>query len=515
MPVRNAPVLVFVLSEASPVLAQRWIDEGKLPFLAQMRRNGSAGALQSNFPFVTLQLFADIFTGRRAQQHGVFDFVQQDARGRFHEVDRNSIRCSALWDFISEGQRSSGLVNCPLTWPPRSLNGYMISGQDSPAGNRSIASPPELYDSLVRKFGRYRLKDIFPGGREKEEYLGLFPQEIDWQSDIFAELITRRRCDLFMGFFSATAMAQHYFWADMDAAEENDPFADLIESVYRRIDTQLARLARLAGPEARVFVISECGSGPLKSGVNINALLRSQGFLRHRQSDQTTRYRTRALAALVDFAKKRLPEAMKSEIARRLPGLKAAADGYLAVSDVDWSATTAYSRGKEGAIFVNLAGREPHGIVTARQYPGVVEGIVAQLSRLVDPGTGKLAVAKVHRKDELYPDCPYPGAPDLVIEWVNTMYMPSEANRRHNEVFGPRWRAGMKWPTSGSHRRDGIFFAQGPGISAGFQVNEANTLDLCPTWLSMLGIPVPEDLPGRVLEFCCLDALQPLERNSP
>jgi predicted AlkP superfamily phosphohydrolase/phosphomutase len=133
MPVRNAPVLVFVLSEASPVLAQRWIDEGKLPFLAQMRRNGSAGALQSNFPFVTLQLFADIFTGRRAQQHGVFDFVQQDARGRFHEVDRNSIRCSALWDFISEGQRSSGLVNCPLTWPPRSLNGYMISGQDSPA----------------------------------------------------------------------------------------------------------------------------------------------------------------------------------------------------------------------------------------------------------------------------------------------------------------------------------------------------------------------------------------------
>jgi predicted AlkP superfamily phosphohydrolase/phosphomutase len=91
MPTTNAPILVFVLSEASPVLAQRWIDAGKLPFLAQMAHGGCSGALQGNLPFITVQVFADIFTGRRAQHHGVFDFVQRDRRGRFQETDRRSI----------------------------------------------------------------------------------------------------------------------------------------------------------------------------------------------------------------------------------------------------------------------------------------------------------------------------------------------------------------------------------------------------------------------------------------
>jgi predicted AlkP superfamily phosphohydrolase/phosphomutase len=514
MPARNTPILVFVLSEASPVLAQGWINAGKLPFLAQMAQSGCAGTLQSNVPLITAQLFADLFTGQRAQHHGIFDFVQRNSRGRFHEVTREVIGCKTIWDMIDENGRTCGAVNLPLTWPPQTLNGYMISGQDSPTVNRAIASPPDLYDSLTTKLGRYRLKDIFPGGRSKQDYLKLFPEEIDWQSDVLAELITHHPCDFFMAFLGATAMAQHYFWADMDAAERNDPYAGMIESVYQRLDSQLARLARLAGPEARVFVISECGAGPLKSGVNINAWLKHQGFLYYRRSDQSTRFRTRALAAAVDLMKKHLPEGVKSGLIRLLPGLKAGAESYLAVSDVDWSTTTAYSRGKEGCIFVNLAGREPYGIVTADQYPRIIDGVVRQLNQLVDPGTGKPAVKKVYHKDEIYPGCIHAGAPDLIIEWVNGMYMPTEANRRSDQVFGPRWRANMRWPTSASHRTNGIFFAQGPGIDAGYRVNEANTLDLLPTWLRMLDIPIPANLPGRALEFCSRD-YQPVERNAP
>ena len=90
-----------------------------------------------------------------------------------------------------------------------------------------------------------------------------------------------------------------------------------------------------------------------------------------------------------------------------------------------------------------------------------------------------------------------------------------EANRQSNQVFGPRWRANMKWPTSGSHRRKGIFFAQGPGIDANYRVNDAQILDLFPTWLRMLEIPVPGDLPGGVLEFCCRDAVQIMEGSAP
>jgi predicted AlkP superfamily phosphohydrolase/phosphomutase len=508
MAARNAPILVFVLSEASPVLAQRWIDAGKLPFLGQMARAGCAGTLENRAPLITTQMFADIYTGRGAEQHGIFDCIQRDGHGRFAEMNRGMIACDTLWDVIEQNRRSCGMVNLPLTWPPQSVNGYMISGQDSPSVDRGIAAPPDLYDTLVRKFGRYHLKDIFPGGRSKRDYLELFPKEIDWQSDVLAELITRRPCDFFMAFFSATAMAQHYFWSDMEGAQQEDGYSGLVESVYRRIDAQLARLSQLAGPQARIFVVSECGSGPLQAGVNINAWLQSEGFLQYLRPDRDGEYRTRALSAAIGTAKRHLPESIKSFLVRQLPGLKAGAESYMLVSDVDWSRTTAYSRGKEGSIFINLAGREPNGIVTAADYSQVIDRIAAQLGQLMDPGTGKPAVTKVYKRDELYPGCTNPGAPDLTVEWVNSMYMPMEANRRSDQVFGPRWRANMKWPTSGSHRRKGIFFAQGPGIDAGYRVNDAQVLDLFPTWLRMLDIPVPGDLPGAVLEFCCRDAVQ-------
>ena len=485
------------------MLAQRWIDEGKLPFLARMAQCGCAGALQANLPFNTVQAFANIFTGKRAQHHGAFDFVQRDPHGQMREVDRRTIGCSTLWDIVDRSQRTCGIVNLPLTWPPQPLRGYMISGQDSPVVDRRIASPPELYELLTRKFGRYRLKDIFPGGHDKEDYLELFPREIDWQCEVLAELIAMQPCDLFMTFFSATAMAQHYFWSDMEATDKDNPYSGTIESVYRRLDAQLARLAQLAGPHARIFVISECGAGPLKYGVDLNAWLHAHGFLHYQESGSDTSFRSRALAAAMSSAKRYLPGAVKSMLADRFPSLKASAESYMAVAGVDWSRTTAYSRGKEGFIYLNLVGREPNGIVPADQYAGTVAKIAARLHELRDPETGDAVVNRVFTRGELYPGCTHPGAPDLVIDWKNGWYMPTEANRRSNQVFGPRWRAGMNWPTSGSHRPEGIFFAQGPGIEVGYRVQSANTLDLLPTWLRMLDIPAPDDLSGRVLECCC------------
>ena len=43
---------------------------------------------------------------------------------------------------------------------------------------------------------------------------------------------------------------------------------------------------------------------------------------------------------------------------------------FLSFEDVDWSKTIAYSMGHVGQIYLNLQGREPHGIVTPDQYAG-------------------------------------------------------------------------------------------------------------------------------------------------
>ena len=63
-----------------------------------------------------------------------------------------------------------------------------------------------------------------------------------------------------------------------------------------------------------------------------------------------------------------------------------------------------------------------------------------------------------------------------------------------------RWRKGMSWPTTGSHRYDGVLIAAGPGILSGAEMGVASHFDLLPTWLNILGQPVPSELQGRILD---------------
>jgi arylsulfatase A-like enzyme len=41
----------------------------------------------------------------------------------------------------------------------------------------------------------------------------------------------------------------------------------------------------------------------------------------------------------------------------------------------------------------------------------------------------------------------------------------------------------------------------GPGLDAGARLSGASTLDIAPTILRLLDVPVPEDLDGRPLTF--------------
>jgi hypothetical protein len=90
-------------------------------------------------------------------------------------------------------------------------------------------------------------------------------------------------------------------------------------------------------------------------------------------------------------------------------------------------------------------------------------------------------------------------APDLTIEWRDSAYMPTESERDRDRVFVTRWREYMRWPTTGAHRPHGLLIAAGPGVRPGAEAPVARGIDLAPTWLAMLGQPVPPELPGRVL----------------
>jgi arylsulfatase A-like enzyme len=64
------------------------------------------------------------------------------------------------------------------------------------------------------------------------------------------------------------------------------------------------------------------------------------------------------------------------------------------------------------------------------------------------------------------------------------------SNRVFDDLYG----------THAHHRMNGVFALRGPGVRQGERVEGARLVDLAPTIYALMGIPIPRDLDGQVLE---------------
>jgi predicted AlkP superfamily phosphohydrolase/phosphomutase len=170
---------------------------------------------------------------------------------------------------------------------------------------------------------------------------------------------------------------------------------------------------------------------------------------------------------------------------------------FLSFLDVDWSQSKAYSFGRHlGSIYVNVKGREPQGIVEpGAEYEAVRDEIERLAYDFCDPRTGRKLIGQVLRREEIYSGPYLEQAPDLVLR-------PSEPSDIFFGLadFGHRETVSTVYRYSGMHRDYGMLIMDGPGIRQGSSVEGAVIQDIAPTVLHTMGLPVPADMDGRVLE---------------
>jgi len=491
MPSQRVVVLAF--SEASPQLIDKYCAAGLMPYLAELREKSAVGHTKYHVPFLlTPQMWATVFTSRSAGSHGIFDYWQRGADGVFVETHGSSIKGPTVWDaFLAQGVKSA-VVNAPVTFPPPESCAFAISGQDAPGLHESMMHPRKLYRELEQVFGRYHHKDIFPGPYSKAEYGDVLHAEMQRQTDLFKHLVEREDWRFLLLYASGSAFAQHYFWSDIDATAA----PDVVRRMFMDMDDMIRTVHQSMQPEDIFLIMSECGAGPLTQGVRLNRWLEQGGYLARTQAK--TGWLARVLTAIRTAAPRFIPRRL-FYLVNGSP-LKRWVQEKITTDAIDWQNTRAYYRGKgEGNIYINLAGRDIYGIVAPQEYEALREEIIHRLSSLVDPATGKPAVRKVHKREDLFPD-DHAAAPDLVVEWEEFQYMPAESLASSEAVFGPRIREYMSWPTTGAHRRKGYFLAAGKDIPAGKLEEPVDLRDLAPTWLDLLGASAPEGMEGRSIK---------------
>lgn len=491
-------ILVIALQEITRDLIDPWIEQGLLPNLSALMKRGTSSRVAAESQLITPISWANILTGVGANQHGIFDHWQRGPKGVFNPVTSETLQAPPIWTLLKNTGVSTTFLNVPLTWPLPDVDGIVVASPQGAEPTREIFQPAYLYDQLIAADGYFCPHAVCPGGRKKKDYLTLFDVETPRLTAAYEFLLKSQDWQFAMVHFMDAAMAQHYFWADMEADPTENPYQGVIESAYKNLDNSVGRLINAAGPDTAVFVMSECGAGRMKAGIQLNRWLEQLGLL-HPKNGPLVELKRMAENRLLPVIKPLLPDVLKTVLGNGSSTLRNWASSSGSYLDLEWKCTQAFSR-KEGNIYINLEGRDPFGIVKpGEEYDALLRLITEALKQLVDPKTGKPVVARVTRPDKVFYGSLVERAPDLMVEWTNHEYMVTEQFQRDDAIFVDRMRKGMNWPTTGSHRHEGVLIAAGPGIRAAGEIDNITQFDLLPTWLRLLNQTLPDDLEGRVL----------------
>ena len=364
-------------------LLERLMDEGHMPAMAELcARHGRPRMMRSVQPTVSCVAWASYATARNPGKHGIFGFI--DRRPGTYELslpNASNLRGPNLWEVLSAAGRKVFGMNVPSTYPPRAVNGILIGGFLTPTVSKA-AYPPKVNDYLASI--DYRIdSDAALARQSAERMLDDLDVTLARRAEAMFHFLARDHWDFFHTHIMGTDRINHFL---LVRAEAHDPtFAPAFNAYYRKVDEVIGRLAEAIGDDTPLMIMSDHGFCPITYEVQL---------ARH----------------LIDAGWTTPAEEIRSPLS------------------FDPARSRAYCL-IPGRIYVNVAGREPGGIVPAEEYDSVRDQIARDLLSLGDP-QGRPVIRKVVRREELYwpegasaPDDqartpgglpPYAQGPDLV-----------------------------------------------------------------------------------------------------
>jgi predicted AlkP superfamily phosphohydrolase/phosphomutase len=453
--------MILGLDCAEPSLVlDRWRD--RLPTISGLMERGAFGRLTSVVPPITVPAWSCMMASRTPGDLGVYGFRNRSDHSYDSVFIANgtAIKEPRLWDLATRGGKRSIVLGVPGTYPPRPLNGVMVTCFLTPSTESQYTFPPLLKREVEQVVGEY-LFDTKDFRTEKKDWLLEQIYEMTDRRFALAEhLLATKPWELFAMVEMGPDRMHHGFWKDMDPEhrkhEPGGRFESAILDYHVHLDGLLAKLLAHADDDTAVLVVSDHGAKRMDGGIRVNEWLRREGLL----------------------ATAREPEGTER----------------LADVGVDWGSTTAWGDGGYYArIFLNVRGREPEGTVAPEDYERVRDDLARRLGEIPDEN-GNPIDTRVYRPEELY-DRVEGVAPDLIVHFGD-LYWRAVGTIGGDE--GIHTFENDTGPDDANHAQDGLLILAAPGIEPGPREG-MHLLDVAPTVLELLGLPVPESMRGTSL----------------
>lgn len=454
-------VLIIGLDCAPPQLVfEKFLDE--LPNLKKMINHGVYGLLKTCIPAITIPAWMVMMTSRDPGTLGLYGFRHKKSYSYDMWIaSSRNIKHKTIWDIISEKGLKSCALGIPPSYPPKPINGCMISCFITPDATKDYTYPQELKKELEEQFGEYVFDVVFRT-EERDEVLEKTYEMTKQHFNVIKYLIQKKEWDLFAFVEIGLDRIHHAFWKFFDIEHPRyvpkNKYENVVKEYYKYLDKEIGDLLELIDKETVVLVVSDHGAKGMKGAFCINQWLMKEGYLK-----------------------------LKGEPER---------GARLEESQIDWSKTKAWGWGGYYArIFINVEGREPQGIVPPEDYEKVLDELIEKLKRIKGPNGEKLD-NKVYNPEDIYEEL-NEDYPDLIV-YLDDLYWRSAGTIGYDTLYLPENDTG---PDDAVHSEYGVFILYDPTKESGSEIQNLNILDVAPTVLKILDVPIPKELLGKAITW--------------
>jgi predicted AlkP superfamily phosphohydrolase/phosphomutase len=438
---------------------ESWLNE--MPNLKALVNQGVGARLRSTTPPITVPAWSAMMTSKDPGMLGVYGFrnrasYEYDA---LKVANATAITARTVWNYLSRNRLRSLVMGVPQTYPPKPLNGMMVSGFMAPGKDVTFTYPEGLRAVLDQAAGGDYIIDVTNFRTEdKDALLGSVEEMTAARFRAFRALLRADEFDFAMMVEMGPDRLQHGFWRYCDPEhrlfEPGNKYEHVLHDYYLSIDEEIGRTVEAAGKSASFMIVSDHGAKAMDGAICINEWLQQEGYL-----------------------------ALKAQPAERT---------RLTADMVDWAHTRAWGEGGYyGRLFLNVAGREPEGVIPPGAYEKVRRELIAKLEALGDEerkpiGTRVFKPQDVYREIRNIP-------PDMIVYFGDLDW------RSAGSVgFGSiHLRENDTGPDDANHLPDGIFVWDPGADRPPRRADCYQIYDVAPSVLRFFGIDVPEDMIGE------------------
>lgn len=456
-----------------------WIVEGKLPHIKYLKENGVWANSISQLPTVTCPNWKCYTTGKNPGKLGVFWWQCVDKeKKRLVGFNSSSFKSLEIFDYMGARNFRVGVINTPLTYPPKKVNGFMISGHPVPQ-EKNYTYPPSLEQELKQKYN-YRVN---PKGNIATELLKETVEEIHnlirLRFQVARDLI--EEVDFLQISLFYINVLQHFLFNESSTLKG-----------WEIIDENIGYFINEG---YNIILMSDHGTHKIDRLFYKNVWLEKEGYLKLKKVPadilgNVLRKLGITGEKLICLANKlRIDNFLKNRLPQKVYGWIPTSSGvilrntWIPEQKIDWENSKALATG-QGSIYILIDRNK-------EEYATIRDEIVEKLKKLRTDNNRNVA-KRVYKCEEFYTGKYLNLAPDIIYEQGRSVY--SVGGIGGDRIFATP----EKW--KGENLREGIFLAYGNDIKNGEKLEDMSILDIAPTILQWLNIPVPKDMDGRVLK---------------